>query len=87
VHGSRLEKSVSLMKKTKAASSPNLAQEDLRDEYEFDYRTARPNRFANRVDQEGIVVTLDPDVSEVFRSSESVNNVLRALIASMPRSS
>ena len=30
---------------------------------------------------------LDPDVAEVFTSPESVNAVLRALIATMPRSS
>jgi hypothetical protein len=30
------------------------------------------------------VVTLDPDISAVFTSAESVNTVLRALIASMP---
>ncbi len=32
------------------------------------------------------VVVLDPDIAEVFDTPESVNNVLRALIATMPRS-
>ena len=73
------------MKKTKTASSQRSAQDDLRVEYQFDYRKARPNRFAGRVDQDGIVITLDPDVSQVFTNSESVNSVLRALITSMPK--
>jgi hypothetical protein len=31
------------------------------------------------------VITLDPDIAEVFTSSEAVNNVLRALIQTMPQ--
>jgi hypothetical protein len=33
-----------------------------------------------------VVVVLDPDVAEVFKTPESVNAVLRALIAAMPHS-
>lgn len=58
--------------------------EDMRTEYEFDYSEARPNRFARRGDEECVVVILDPDISKVFTSSESVNSVLRALIETMP---
>jgi hypothetical protein len=53
-------------------------------EYRFDYAKARPNRFASRISSDQIVVTLDPDVAEVFTSSESVNTILRALIEAMP---
>lgn len=59
--------------------------DDLRGEYRFDYRKARPNRFADRTGADTRVVTLDPDVAEVFRTPESVNAVLRALIGTMPR--
>jgi hypothetical protein len=68
---------------TDAASS---APDDLLPEYRLDYRKARPNRFANRVDREKLVITLDPDVRKVFTTSESVNSVLRALIEAMPKS-
>jgi hypothetical protein len=57
----------------------------MRPEYEFDYRKARPNRFAERVYKDRRVVVLDPDISKVFPTSESVNTVLRALITTMPR--
>ena len=57
---------------------------ELRAEYNFDYRKARPNRFAGR-NKDRLVVVLDPDVSQVFTTPESVNTVLRALIATMPQ--
>ena len=71
----------------KTASTPEPEQgaaDDLRPEYNFDYRKARPNRFAGRVDKSQVVVMLDPDISEVFTTPESVNAILRALIQTMP---
>jgi hypothetical protein len=59
----------------------------MRSEYRFDYRTARPNRFAARMGKDNVVVLLDSDVGEVFTSSEEVNKVLRALIRTIPRTS
>lgn len=57
--------------------------DDLLPEYNFDYRKAKPNRFAAREDQR--VIILDPDVAEYFKDSESVNRLLRALIGNMPQ--
>ena len=77
------------MKKT-AIKKPRKADsnggDELQPEYRFDYSKARPNRFAGRVPTGGRVVSLDPDVAEVFTSAESVNSVLRALITTMPKS-
>lgn len=56
----------------------------MRPEYQFDYRKARPNRFASRIRAGAVAVVLDPDVASVFRSSERVNALLRSVIASMP---
>lgn len=58
-------------------------EDDLLSEYSFDYRKAKPNRFAIREDQR--VIVLDPDVAEHFKDSESVNRLLRALIGNMPQ--
>ncbi len=66
------------MKKTSGDSKPD----ELRPEYGFDYRTARPNRFAQQKDT--VFVALDPDVAQIFTSAEHVNAVLRALIQTMP---
>ena len=61
------------------------ASEALRPEYRFDYTKARPNRFAGRGVSKSVVVLLDPDVAKVFKSAESVNSVLRAILAAVPR--
>lgn len=58
--------------------------DEMRQEYRFDYSKARPNRFAKQK-KERLVVILDPDVSQVFSKPEIVNDVLRALIATMPQ--
>lgn len=71
----------------KTASNPELESgldNDLQAEYDFDYRQARPNRFSGKIDKNQVVVILDPDISEVFTTPESVNTILRALIKAMP---
>ena len=57
---------------------------EVRPEYRFDYRKARPNRFAGRFKAGAVAVVLDPDVASVFGSSETVNVLLRSVIAAMP---
>lgn len=71
----------------KMPSEPMQNPEDeLLDEYRFDYQKAKPNRFAARNQTQNLtVVVLDEDVAQVFTTPESVNKVLRALIASMPQ--
>jgi len=56
----------------------------LRPEYRFDYATSKPNRFAERLRPGAVAVLLDPDVARVFKTGESVNAVLRALLTTMP---
>ena len=71
---------------TKKSRTPAATPDDvLESEYEFDFSKAQPNRFAGRIDKSRVVVLLDSDVSKVFTSGESVNNVLRALITTMPQ--
>jgi len=69
----------------KASPSPEKARSsEMLPEYRFDYKKAKPNRFAkNRAAR--VVVVLDPDVAVVFKTPESVNTMLRALITTMPR--
>jgi len=73
--------------KKKAKGSQRSSEEDLRKEYRFDYRRAKPNRFASRCKPGSVVVVLDPDVASVFRTSESVNGLLRSVISAIPESS
>ncbi len=60
--------------------------DELRPEYEFDYRQAKPNRFAAGLKPGGRIVVLEPEVAEVFHSSQDVNALLRAVLQAMPLS-
>jgi len=76
------------MSKTPSDETQNSSNE-LLPEYHFDYKRAKPNRFATRFaagcDRQPLtVVVLDDDVAQVFTTPESVNRALRALIEAMP---
>ena len=71
------------MKKTDTDHAADT-KDDLREEYRLDYAKAKPNRFAGQPAEDRVVVVLDPDVAEVFETPDSVNEVLRALIKTMP---
>lgn len=58
--------------------------DELRDEYQFDYRQAKPNRFAAAVKKGGRLVVLDPEVAAAFPESGAVNAALRALLRTSP---
>jgi len=70
------------MKSISSAESP--PDDDLLPEYQFDYRKGRPNRFAESVRPGSRVVVLDPDVAEFFTTTKQVNELLRAVIATVP---
>ncbi len=73
------------MKKTSITKSRRAKSDEMLQEYDFDYRKARPNRFAAHVDKSSLVVVIEPDISKVFTTPESVNMALRAIIAAMPK--
>ena len=54
-------------------------EDDLQDHYDLDYSKAKPNRFADRISQDSLMVVLDPDVAAVFSTPEAVNETLRAI--------
>lgn len=62
----------------------NAPTDELRPHYDFDYSSAKPNRFAPRFAEGAVAVVLEPDVANVFRSSDAVNKFLRSAIAAMP---
>jgi hypothetical protein len=64
------------MKRTSNKSS----RTGLRAEYQLDYSKSKPNRFAGKL-KGAMAVVLQPDVAEVFHSSEAVNDLLRSAIA------
>jgi hypothetical protein len=57
----------------------------MKPEYHFEYTKGLPNRFAGGRSSKSVVILLDPDVAKVFKSGESVNSMLRAILAALPR--
>lgn len=72
--------------KKKSGSKSLEEPGDLKDEYRFDYSKAKPNRFAAQMSKDVVTVVLEPDVAEVFKSAEAVNELLRSVISAMPES-
>jgi len=72
------------MKKMSARKKHQVPRDTMRKEYRFDYRRAKPNRFAQEMTKGVIAVVLEPDVAAVFKSSAAVNALLRSVIAAMP---
>ena len=79
----RRQQSAKTMKKTLGPKKRQTASAAMRKEYRFDYRRAKPNRFAEKMTEGALAVVLEPDVAAVFRSSEAVNTLLRSVIAAM----
>ncbi len=69
---------------TMKKGSDRITSKGTKSEYRLDYSASKPNRFAPQIQDGSIVVLLDPDVGAVFRNSESVNHLLRSVIAALP---
>ena len=65
--------------------SHNQDEDDLLPEYHFDYTRARPNRFAKGIAEGSLVVVLEPELAQVFKTSEQVKAILRAIADTMPQ--
>ena len=75
------------MNNTQNSENYENLEDELLPEYNFDYSQARANRFAVSNDKDSITVTLQPDVAQVFKTSEQVNQALRALLSAIPQQS
>jgi hypothetical protein len=57
------------------------SEDELRQEYDFDYSKAVRGKYYNRLLDEGAnIVVLDPDIAKAFQDSASVNMALRSLL-------
>lgn len=65
----------------KTARTTRLDPDAMREEYEFDYSKAKPNRFAARMKRPVLAVVLEADIASVFDSAAKVNAQLRSIIA------
>ncbi len=71
------------MRKISVSKKDKTLRDSMRKEYRFDYRRAKPNRFAEKMPKGAVAVVLEPDVAAVFNSSEAVNALLRSVIAAL----
>jgi len=71
------------MKSTRKARNGGM-DVDMPAEYQLDWSKAKPNPYAARL-KDTVAVVLAPEVAEVFPTSESVNKLLRSVIAAVPR--
>jgi len=80
------EKLIQMKEKTMEKSTGETMagkEDDLREHYDFDYSKAKPNRFAERIQQDSLMIVLDPDVASVFPTAKSVNDTLRAIAVAL----
>lgn len=59
---------------------PDNGYNDLCEHYNFDYSKAKPNRFAEQLSNEAIMVVLEPEVAAAFPTTEAVNEALRLVM-------
>ena len=55
------------MKKTPTIKCRNV--KEMASEYRFNYKKAKPNRFAARIKDDPLIVMIEPDVAKVLKSS------------------
>ena len=77
---------VLLIPQSLARKKKQTKREALRSEYRFDYSKSKPNRFAAKMSEGAIAIVLEPDVAAVFKSSKTVNALLRSVISAIPKS-
>ena len=53
--------------------------------YRFDYAKARSNRFAEGIVEGSLVVVLEPELAQVFKTPEQVRVILRAIADTLPQ--
>jgi hypothetical protein len=69
-------------KEIEALSDDDLNFEDIPPLDETFFKTAKRVKKIQKI---SINITLDPDVAEVFTTSEEVNNALRSLLTAIPK--
>ncbi len=68
----------------KKQHNKELPEDFMRDEYDFDYSKGIRGKYARRATEENGYIKLREDIHKIFRTSEDVNNALRAFINAIP---
>jgi hypothetical protein len=62
----------------------DLPELSMRNEYDFDYSKGIRGKYKRQISEEEGYIKLLPEVRKVFKSSESVNKALLAIINAYP---
>lgn len=63
----------------------NELEDDLLDEYDFaSMGSGVRGKYAKQYHENAKLILLDEDIAKVFKTSESVNKVLRAILSAFP---
>lgn len=76
-----LEKQIKQNKKIMTPEQANNSNQDILDEYLFDYSKGKPNRFADKLNTDHLLVSIDNDLSLLFNNEEKVNSALRSYLS------
>ncbi len=57
--------------------------DDMLPEYHLDYSKARSNRFAKGIAEGSLVVVLEPELAQVYKTPERVKAILEAIAQAM----
>ena len=57
----------------------------MRDEYDFDYSIGVRGKYARKATEENGYIKLTPELQKIFKTSEDVNNALKAVIGAIPK--
>jgi len=60
-------------------------QDELLPEVRLDYAQARPNRFTKGITEKSLVIVLEPELAQVFKTPEQVKKILRAIAGALPQ--
>ena len=63
----------------------DITEEIIRDEYDFDYTKGVRGKYYRPATEENGYVKLTPEVNKVFKTSEDVNNALKAIMSAIPK--
>jgi uncharacterized protein (DUF4415 family) len=68
----------------KKISKNNEKEDDLLPEYNIDYSKAVKNPYFKR---DRVFIEVDKDVADLFQNTDNINDVLKAIAKSFPKSS
>ena len=62
-----------------------VPEDYMRKEYDFDYSKGTRGKYARKAIEANGYIKLSPELQKIFKTSEEVNNALKAVIEAIPK--